>query len=116
METTNEVLATMETMETRMKTCKKCSRELPIDKFNRDKMMKDGHKNICKECHNAYQRERNALAKGVVKDAPKVSDPIKHELEQSGILAIPPRLLISALRYQGYRGTLKLVIEKEVVI
>lgn len=115
METTN-VMETMETMETRMKTCRECGRELPIDKFHRDKLMKDGHKNICKECHNVYQRERTALAKGAVKDAPKVSDPIKHELEQSGILAIPPRLLISALRYHGYRGTLKLVIEKEVVI
>ena len=115
METTN-VMTTMGTMETRMKTCRKCGRELPIDDFQRDKAMKDGHKNACKTCQNAYQRERAALAKGAIKDAPKVSDPIKHELEQSGILAIPPRLLISALRYHGYRGTLKLVIEKEVVI
>lgn len=113
METTQNVV---ETMETRMKTCKKCGRELPIDNFHRDKLMKDGHKNTCKECLNVYQTERRAMNKGLVKDAPKVSDPIKHELEQSGILAIPPRLLISALRYHGYRGTLKLVIEKEVVI
>lgn len=115
METTN-VMTTMETMETRMKTCRKCGRELPIDDFQRDKAMKDGHKNSCKECQNAYQNARRALKQGAIKDAPKVSDPIKHELEQSGILAIPPRLLISALRYHGYRGTLKLVIEKEVVI
>ena len=115
METTN-VMTTMETMETRMKTCRKCGRELPINNFPKDKVMKDGHKNTCKACLSAYNREKNALAKGAVKDAPKVSDPIKHELEQSGILAIPPRLLISALRYHGYRGTLKLVIEKEVVI
>lgn len=116
METTQNVVGTMETMETRMKTCRKCGRELPIDKFSRDRLMRDGYKNICKDCHNAYQREQTMLRKGKIQNAPKVDDRILQECKEYSLDKVPERLLISELRRRGYRGALKLVIEKEVHI
>ena len=35
-------------MET--KICKCCGRNLPLDAFHRDRVLKDGHRNICKSC------------------------------------------------------------------
>ena len=53
----------METTTT-TKVCKKCGRELPITEFTPNKTSKDGHVGQCKDCINAYQRERYALKKG----------------------------------------------------
>ena len=52
--------------ETKPKTkvCKKCGRELPITEFALNKTSKDGHVGQCRDCVNAYQRERYALKKG----------------------------------------------------
>jgi len=43
-------------MET--KTCGKCSRDLMLDNFCKDKNKKDGLDIYCKECKNAYQKKR----------------------------------------------------------
>lgn len=53
----------METTTT-TKKCPKCGRELPITKFALSKTSKDGHVGQCKDCTNAYQRERYARRKG----------------------------------------------------
>ena len=45
-------------MENITKICKECGRELPIDSFNKNKGMKDGHVNICKDCQREQRRVR----------------------------------------------------------
>lgn len=42
-------------MET--KVCKKCGRELPLSEFHKNKGHKDGHLNVCKECHKQYMKQ-----------------------------------------------------------
>jgi len=39
-----------------MKICKKCLIEKPLEEYHRNKNLKDGHVNICKECANAKSR------------------------------------------------------------
>ena len=46
------------------KVCSKCGRELPITEFALNKTYKDGHNKQCKDCINAYQRQRYARKKG----------------------------------------------------
>lgn len=46
-------------MENTTKICKECGRELPIELFSKNKAMRDGHVNICKDC----QREQRRLRK-----------------------------------------------------
>ena len=76
---------------TETKVCKKCGRELPITEFALNKNLKDGHVGQCKDCINAYQRERYALNKSKtmahanpnpVLLNPKFSDKTPRELQQ----------------------------------
>lgn len=76
---------------TETKVCKKCGRELPITEFALNKTSKDGHVGKCRDCVNAYQRERYALKKGKtmahanpnsVLLNPKFSDKTPRELQQ----------------------------------
>ena len=105
-------------MET--KVCKKCGRELPIEKFFKDPKNAYGLKGNCKDCISEYQRERKLKMKSKqeveIKDAPKVSDSTLKELSENHIEKIPSRLLISELRRRGYRGQLELVTIQKVVI
>lgn len=39
------------------KICKKCGRELPIERFYKTKSNKSGYMNTCKECFNEYQKQ-----------------------------------------------------------
>jgi hypothetical protein len=65
-----------------MKTCRKCSRELPLSDYYAHPYMADGHLNICKACTKkrvsahreanierirAYDRERHALPEAVAR-------------------------------------------------
>lgn len=101
------------------KICKVCGNELPIENFLKDKAMRDGHKNRCKDCDNKYQREYRAKkldSAPMVKDAPKLGDGIIKEIQALGLDKIPPRLLVATLRMHGYRGELELVIVQKVKI
>ena len=49
-------------MET--KICKKCGKELPVDKFYKNKSQKDGFGYYCKDCVNAYKSSKKANADG----------------------------------------------------
>ena len=51
-------------MET--KICKKCGKELPVDKFYKNKSQKDGFGYYCKDCVNAYKSSKKANADGGV--------------------------------------------------
>lgn len=41
-----------------MKTCSTCRLELPLDRFYRNKSTADGHYAYCRDCWNAYLKER----------------------------------------------------------
>lgn len=49
-------------MET--KICKKCGKELPVDKFYKNESQKDGFGCYCKDCVNAYKSSKKANADG----------------------------------------------------
>lgn len=49
-------------MET--KICKKCGKELPVDKFYKNKSQKDGFGYYCKDCVNTYKSSKKANADG----------------------------------------------------
>lgn len=45
-------------MEIESKICKECGRELPLEMFSKNKAMRDGHVNICKDCQREQRRKR----------------------------------------------------------
>ena len=71
------------------KRCKICGKEKPLSEFAK---RGTGHENICISCKSGEG---------------DTSEKFKN---------FTSRELIEELRHRGYRGTLKLVIEKEVVI
>lgn len=49
-------------MEVTSKRCGKCNKTFPIDHFHKNKLQKDGHSSVCKDCQKQYERllrERN---------------------------------------------------------
>ena len=46
--------------------CSKCGVEKPIDKFHKDKSMKDGYRKTCRECVQADNRQRDIKNKDKV--------------------------------------------------
>lgn len=40
-----------------MKKCTECGKEKELDQFYRNKLMRDGHLNQCKECNKIYKRQ-----------------------------------------------------------
>lgn len=45
-------------MEKTSKICKECGRTLPLEQFNKNSGMKDGHVNICKDCQRLQRQKR----------------------------------------------------------
>ena len=84
-------------MET--KICKKCGKELPVDKFYKNKSQKDGFGYYCKDCVNAYKSSKKANAKGGGGKLTKV-------FANPGLAKFKPRELIEELKARGYKGTL----------
>lgn len=41
-----------------MKTCRMCEQHKPMDDFHANRRERDGRRGECRECFNAYQRER----------------------------------------------------------
>lgn len=108
----------METTTT-TKKCHKCRRELPITKFALNKASKDGHVGQCRDCVNAYQRERYALKKGKTMARanptpvllnPKFSDKTPRELQQE------LRELKEELNARGFNCEIKLTYLHEINI
>lgn len=104
---------------TETKVCKKCGRELPITEFALNKNLKDGHVGQCKDCVNAYQRERYALKKGKTTAHanpisaplnPKFSDKTPRELQQD------MRELKEELIARGFNCEIKLTYLYEINI
>lgn len=84
-------------MET--KICKKCGKELPVDKFYKNKSQKDGFGYYCKDCVNAYKSsKKNQCRWGGGKLTKVFANP--------GLAKFKPRELIEELKARGYKGTL----------
>ena len=105
--------------EPKTKVCSKCGRELPITKFALSKTSKDGHVGKCRDCVNAYQRERYALKKGKTMAHanpspallnPKFSDKTPRELQQD------MRELKEELIARGFNVEVKCAILQEIII
>lgn len=45
------------------KTCPRCSQELPLDDFGKNRSRKDGHEPLCKPCKRVYQSTEYYAAK-----------------------------------------------------
>lgn len=43
-----------------LKKCSKCKSEKELKEFVKNKSRKDGHENICKQCHRERMKRRNA--------------------------------------------------------
>ena len=104
---------------TETKVCKKCGRELPITEFALNKNLKDGHVGKCRDCVNAYQRERYALNKSKAMAHanpnpallnPKFSDKTPRELQQD------MRELKEELIARGFNCEIKLTYLQEIKI
>ena len=105
--------------EPKTKVCSKCGRELPITEFTLNKTSKDGHVGQCKDCLNAYQRERYARNKGeqaaqVIPTTsplnPKFADNTPRELQQE------MRELKAELIARGFNVEVKCTILQEIII
>ncbi len=101
---------------TKTKVCSKCGRELPITEFALNKTSKDGHVGQCKDCINAYQRQRYARKKGKTLERanpnpallnPKFSGKTPRELQQD------MRELKEELIARGFNCEVKLHILKK---
>ena len=101
------------------KVCKKCGRELPITEFALNKNLKDGHVGRCKDCINAYQRQRYARKKGKTLERtnpkpvllnPKFSGKTPRELQHD------MRELKEELIARGFNCEVKLTYFKEIII
>ena len=104
---------------TETKVCKKCGRELPITEFALNKNLKDGHVGRCKDCVNAYQRQRYARKKGKTLERanpnpvllnPKFSSKTPRELQQE------LRELKEELIARGFNCEIKLTYLHEIKI
>lgn len=96
-------------MET--KVCKKCGRELPIDSFFKNKLMKDGHESQCKECKTAYaleyQKKYRARKREQKKENERIEFEKKYKVYTNRELAkFNPRELMLELKARGYEGEL----------
>lgn len=104
---------------TETKVCKKCGRELPITEFALNKTSKDGHVGQCKNCINAYQRERYALNKGKtmahVNPNPALLNP-KFSGKTPGELQQDMRELKEELIARGFNCEIKLTYLHEIII
>ena len=109
----------METTTT-TKVCPKCGRELPITEFALNKTSKDGHVGQCKDCFNAYQRQRYARKKGkqiapstnmtIASCNPKFASKTPRELQQD------MRELKEELIARGFNCEIKLTYLHEIKI
>lgn len=87
-------------MET--KVCKRCGRELPVEKF---KMSAYGKRvDVCTECSTAKLRENKLLKKEMKDNAQAVVEARTLRLKD-----FEPRELMEELRRRGYTGELQYV-------
>lgn len=91
-----------------IKVCKKCGKELTLDRFDKNHLSKDGLSGICKECKAKYNRNRTLKIKA---EKMMKSEGVPFNIDESnsggaGLLAYSARQLIEELRRRGYKGNL----------
>lgn len=96
------------------KKCYKCGRVLSVDAFGKKTSSKDGLQDMCKECKNAYMRERNKRISDAAKgkeDKVEKEIVLKNEQERpmlkvytDAVLAkFTPRQLMQELKARGFK-------------
>lgn len=85
-------------MET--KKCSKCGRVLPFDQFNKNRASLDGLQTYCKECGNAYAKNRKK---------PTGGGKMNKVFTNPDLSGFTPRELILELKARGYTGELKYI-------
>jgi hypothetical protein len=85
--------------ERKTKRCPKCGRELPLERFGKNKRTTDGLKCYCKECENKnsviYRRRVRQEAKAAKEAAKDIT-----------LVGIPDADLVAELKRRGYVGTI----------
>lgn len=87
------------------KVCAKCGRELPVERFGRNKKNKFGLKSYCKDCENENCRTYRGKKYGRTGQG----NAIATSTESKTIITIdlfPDDVLLESLRKRGYTGTL----------
>lgn len=68
------------------KKCKKCNQEKDLEEFIKDKRLKDGRGNVCKDCQNKYSREyRRGNISYLKKRREHYEEVYKYKIKENGI-------------------------------
>ena len=93
----------MEENKTQTKVCKRCGRELPIEKFGKHFRAKDGLNPYCKECVSQIQKEAAARKKPeTVEPTPDLPEPKLNHIPT--LAGFQDDDLISELVDRGWTG------------
>ena len=92
-------------MET-TKICRDCGRELPIERFKRNKFGQPV--SVCLDCDTRKRRE-NKQKKLIEKAMEERQQMLKEEEVKSELCAFTPRQLMEELARRGYEGELTFV-------
>ena len=92
----------------RVKVCRKCGRELPVEKFSKNARSKDGLQDTCKDCVSIYWKEkyraRKAVSSAVTEKRLDQTPEIKPAVKGKTLADYTPRELMEELYRRGYEG------------
>lgn len=101
--------APAETEATKTKTCRECGRELPLDKFSKNR---NGSLHVCKDCMKA--KRAKAAEKGAKPGRYKTPERRLSEIFVSALTPLSDTTLIEELKKRGYTGTLTKTLTVEL--
>jgi len=81
------------------KVCPKCGRELPLERFGKNKRTTDGLKCYCQDCENENSKQYRRRVRAEAKAA-------KEAAKDTTLAGIPDADLVAELKRRGYVGTI----------
>ena len=81
------------------KVCPKCGRELPLERFGKNKRTTDGLKCYCQDCENENSKQYRRRVRAEAKAAKEAAKDIT-------LAGIPDADLVAELKRRGYVGTI----------
>ena len=103
------VTPSSQTEAPKQKTCPRCGRTLPIAEFGRNLHAKDGHFNICKDCHRAACLPSLEKANQIRRRAPKPG--IKATLSLADFTDMQ---LVAEFQRRGFQGKISKLQELSI--